>query len=44
MKDILLVGKKNAVIDIKMKNRSLLNPNQKKRKIGGIKFAGTEDS
>lgn len=32
--------KKSAGIDVKIKNRSLMNPNQKKRKNGGIKFAG----
>lgn len=35
--------KKNDVIDPKIKNRSLMNPNQKKRKVGRIKFAGEEE-
>lgn len=35
--------KKNDAIDPKIKNRSLMNPNHKKRKAGRIKFAGEEE-
>jgi hypothetical protein len=35
--------KKSDVLDPKMKNRSLMNPNHKKRKVGRIKFAGEDE-
>ena len=34
--------KKGIGLDVQVKNTTLMNPNQKKRKHGGIKFAGDQ--
>ena len=39
VKEVLVGAKKNAT-EMKPKNRSLMNPMQRKRKQGGIKFEG----